>query len=147
MLYVKSFEASWHYRDGMNVTSQALPGASLDQALQRSKIFTLPAKRALYREGDRAEALYALRRGSVKLLRKDENGKPRLVRLLGTGNALGLEAVTHGVYCHTAIAVEPLEFNRVPVTVLRQLQSAGPGLRGFSSSSPSCTAKGDAWRC
>lgn len=108
------------------VTSEAPPAASLDQALQRSQIFTLPAKRALYREGDPAEALYALRRGAVKLLRKDENGKARLLRLLGAGSALGLEAVTHGVYRHTAVAVEPLEFTRVPGTVLRQMQSAGP---------------------
>lgn len=109
------------------LTTEALPAASLDQALQHSRIFTLAAKRALYREGDQAEALYALRRGSVKLLRKDENGKPRVVRLLGAGSALGLEAVIHGVYRHSAVAVEPLEFARVPGTVLRQLQSAGPG--------------------
>jgi CRP/FNR family transcriptional regulator len=110
----------------MNSTSETLPATSLDQALQRSKIFTLPAKRALYREGDRAEALYALRRGSVKLLRKGENGRPRVVRLLGAGSVLGLEAVTRGVHRHTAVAIEPLEFARIPGTVLRQLQSAGP---------------------
>ena len=38
--------------------SAALPAASLDPALQRGLIFTLPAKRVLYREGDPAEALY-----------------------------------------------------------------------------------------
>ncbi|HKB52667.1 MAG TPA: Crp/Fnr family transcriptional regulator [Ramlibacter sp.] len=110
------------------VRSAALPASSFDQVLPRSQTFTLSAKRALYREGDPAEALYALRRGWAKLLRKDENGKPRVVGLLGAGSALGLEAVTRGVHRHTAVAVEPLEFCRVPGAVLRQLRSvAGPG--------------------
>jgi CRP-like cAMP-binding protein len=109
------------------VTRAKAPAGSLDAVLQRSETFTLPAKRPLYREGERAEALYALRRGFVKLLRKDEKGEPRAVRLLGAGSALGLEAVTRGAYRHTVVAVEPLEFCRVPGTVLRQLaEGAGP---------------------
>jgi CRP/FNR family transcriptional regulator len=109
------------------VTSRALSADGPGQALQRSEAFTLPAKRALYREGDPAEALFALRRGSVKLLRLAENGQTRAVRLLRAGSALGLEAVAHGLYRHTAVAVEPLEVCRIPSSVLRQLQGAGRG--------------------
>lgn len=107
------------------VASKALPASGLDQILQRTETFVLPAKRTLYREGDQAEALYSLRRGTVKLLRRDERGVSRLVRLLKAGSALGLEAVAQGVHRHTAVAIEPIEFCRVPAAVLRQLQNAG----------------------
>jgi CRP-like cAMP-binding protein len=108
-----------------SVESGPLPSTGLEQVLQRSQRFALPARRTLYWQGNPAEALYALRCGAVKLLRKEPGGELRLVRLVKAGIAIGLETVFREPYRHTAVAIEPLEYCRIPTGVLRHMESAG----------------------
>ena len=50
-------------------------------------------RQILFLEGNRATHLYALRRGSVKLVRTDGGGRAHIIALLGPGDLFGLEAV------------------------------------------------------
>ncbi len=45
------------------------------------------------------------------------------MRLLGRGAALGLEALTHGLYWHTAVALRQVELCRIPLPVFQELRS------------------------
>lgn len=99
------------------------PSVGLDYVLQRSESLLLAPKRALYRQGGSAEALYALRRGAVKLLRKEADGKDYLVRWVKSGMVIGLEAVLGEPYRHTAVAIEPVECCRIPLAVVRHFEN------------------------
>jgi CRP-like cAMP-binding protein len=104
----------------------ALAVSGLQQVLQRSEYVTLRAKQRLYAQGAPADALFALRRGTVKLLRAEGAEPARLVRWMKSGAVVGLEAATGAAYRHTAVAIEPVEFCRIPLPVVRHLESAGP---------------------
>jgi CRP-like cAMP-binding protein len=98
----------------------------LESALLRSDHHQLPARRVLYEQDRPAEFVYALRKGSLKLTRRAPGGEPRIVRCLGAGAIAGLEALLEPRYCTSAIALEPVEFCRVPLSVLRHLEAVGP---------------------
>jgi CRP-like cAMP-binding protein len=73
-------------------------------------------------ENDAGDAVYTVRRGLVKLIKQSSTGTTRIVRLLGPGAAVGLEAVKEGVYWHTAVAMQETGLCRIPFEVIEQLQ-------------------------
>ncbi|MGV6825891.1 MAG: Crp/Fnr family transcriptional regulator [bacterium] len=75
----------------------------------------------LYRAGDKAEFLYTIRKGMVKLVQYLPDGKQRIVRLLRTTDITGLEAVLHSDYQHDAIAIQGTEVCALPAKVVNQL--------------------------
>lgn len=80
----------------------------------------------LYEEGYEDNAIYTIRDGLVKLVRYQPDGKGRIVRLMKTADTIGLERVLGRPYGHTAIALLPVTACRIPVGVLRQLDTEKP---------------------
>jgi CRP/FNR family transcriptional regulator len=103
----------------------SVPMADLQNALSRSECTTVSPKRSIYAQGAPGEAVFQLRRGSLKLRRRDASGTVRLVRLAKAGQSVGLESLLGSPYRHTAVALEPLEFCRIPLAVFRYLEAAG----------------------
>ena len=75
----------------------------------------------MYRAGDRAEHLFTIRSGLVKLVQYLPDGSQRIVRLLRTSDVTGMEALLGGTYQHDAIIMQPTETCDLPVDVVRRL--------------------------
>jgi CRP-like cAMP-binding protein len=101
----------------------ALRGPDFDRVVPRVHAAVLPRHSVLYQEGEQADAVFALREGMVKLIKRTPDGDERIVRLLGRGAAMGLEALTHGVYWHTAEALREVDVCRIPLAVFDKLQA------------------------
>ena len=104
----------------------AMEPSEFDDELKLIHNGIVRANTVIYRQGDPADAVFTIRSGLVKLLHQDESEK--IVRLLGRGGAIGLEAAADGHYEHTAVAMRDLSLCRIPATVLRALIGPHPGL-------------------
>ena len=82
----------------------------------------------VYRAGDEGLSLFTLRTGLVKLTQYLPDGTQRIVRLLGKTDVLGLECMHGTVYLHSAIALQPTEVCRLPVTSVKRLMRGNPQL-------------------
>jgi len=83
----------------------------------------IPRRGILYQEGQQADAVFASREGTVKLVKRTPDGDERIVRVLGPSAAMGLEALTYGVYWHTAEALSEVELCRIPLAIFDELQA------------------------
>ena len=79
-------------------------------------------RQVVYREGEQADTVYAIRSGLVKLISYLPNGKGRIVRLYGRGIWIGLEGLLRQPYEHTAVAIEDVEVYRLRTHTLRLLE-------------------------
>lgn len=100
----------------------ALRGSDFDPVLNLIRSAVVPAGTRLYAEDEAAEAIYTVRWGLVKLVKRAPEGGDRIVRLLGPGAAVGLEALKEGVYWHTAIPLRETSLCRIPFRVVEELQ-------------------------
>ena len=100
-----------------------LGGSDFEQLSLPLRTAVFPRRTVLYHEGQHAEAVYALREGTVKLVKHSPAGEQRIVRLLGRGAAMGLEALTHGFYWHTAEALGRVGLCRIPLAVFDELRA------------------------
>jgi CRP/FNR family transcriptional regulator len=80
----------------------------------------------IYRQGDVADAVFTIRTGLIKLVHQNESEE--IVRLLGRGGAIGLEAASGGRYEHTVVAIRDLNLCRIPASTLRVLMEQHPRL-------------------
>ncbi|MBA2483054.1 MAG: Crp/Fnr family transcriptional regulator [Nitrosomonas sp.] len=94
--------------------------------LKPYKLKRFAAKENIYREGDRAEAVYVIRSGLVKLLSYLPNGRARIVRLLGKGSWIDLGGLLNKPHEHTAVAVGDIEIYCIPVNRLHALKVNEP---------------------
>lgn len=83
---------------------------------------------ALYGEGSAVQGIFTLRSGMVKLVRSTLDGRPRIVRVLRSGDVVGLEALAGGRYDSDAIALTPVTVCRIPLDVVQKLASNSPRL-------------------
>ncbi len=90
--------------------------------------FTLPPGSVLYRGGDRADFMFTVRTGVVKLVQYLPDGSQRIVRLARTTDLLGLESLLEKRYQHDAIVIHPTEVCRLPVEVVKRLGGENPAL-------------------
>ena len=81
----------------------------------------LPSDTTVYSHGTKAEHIWVLRTGAVKLLAKAWDGEPRIIRVLKPGDVLGLEGLLTGAYAHTALCVGEVHACRTPVRAIRQV--------------------------
>lgn len=102
--------------------------ADLDQRLKPIHNGLVRGNTVIYRQGDAASSVFTLRTGVAKLVREIPEGRPRILRLLGRGAAIGLESVDGGTYPHTAIAMRDLDLCRIPRTTLLSLGQQHPRL-------------------
>lgn len=82
----------------------------------------------LYREGDKAEFLYTIRSGVIKLTQYLPDGSQRIVRLLRQGDVAGLEAVLNPEYEHFATVLRDVEVCQIPLDVVEKLNKETPRL-------------------
>jgi CRP/FNR family transcriptional regulator, anaerobic regulatory protein len=88
----------------------------------------LPAGQALVRMGETATSLYTLRKGVIKLVRNTVDGRQRIVRVLRSGDVVGLEALMGPTYDSDAIALTTIELCRLPLGVIQRLNRETPRL-------------------
>jgi CRP/FNR family transcriptional regulator, anaerobic regulatory protein len=84
---------------------------------------------ALFNMETSTEAVYCIRAGAVKLMRRDLPGSERIVRVLKQGDVAGLESAFADQYEHTAIAVGEVRACRIPIAYFRQFIASHPGLQ------------------
>lgn len=94
--------------------------------LHGAKRSSFGAREILYREGESADTVYAIKKGLVKLINYLPNGRGRIVRLYGEGIWLGLEGLLRRPYEHTAVAIDEVEVFRLPANMLRLVHDDDP---------------------
>lgn len=82
----------------------------------------------IYKQGDKVNGLYSIRSGMVKLNRLNVDGTQRILRILRTGNIIGLEASLSQHYENDAIAINTVTACRIPVDVIECLDRESPRL-------------------
>lgn len=82
----------------------------------------------IYKQGDKVNGLYSIRSGMVKLNRLNVDGTQRILRILRTGNIIGLEASISQHYENDAIAINTVTACRIPVDVIECLDRESPRL-------------------
>lgn len=97
-----------------------------DFVLKGSKQKHYSAKEVIYRESERADKIYLIRSGLVKLVSYLPNGRVRIVRLQTRGNWSGLEGLVGPFFEHTAIAIDRVEVDCVPINSLHLLERESP---------------------
>ncbi|MDD2917593.1 Crp/Fnr family transcriptional regulator [Rhodoferax sp.] len=83
---------------------------------------------ALYAEGSPVQGIFTLRSGMVKLVRNTLDGRPRIVRVLRSGDVIGLEALAGPRYDSDAIALTAVTVCRIPQRVIQKLAASSPRL-------------------
>lgn len=86
------------------------------------------AGQTLANTGDTATALFTLRAGMVKLVRNTADGRQRIVRVLRSGDVIGLEALMTHTYDSDAVALTPIKVCRLPLQVIQRLNRETPRL-------------------
>ena len=86
------------------------------------------AGQPLVRMGETATSLYTLRSGVIKLVRNTVDGRQRIVRVLRSGDVIGLEALMGPVYDSDAIALTNIKVCRLPLQVIQRLNRETPRL-------------------
>ena len=99
----------------------------IDNHLRPVRSGLCPANQVIYRAGEPAISAYAIRSGVVKLVRRAPDGAERIVRLLGRGATVGLEAFDAECYESCAIATRESDLCRIPRSVLVGLGQCSPG--------------------
>ena len=74
----------------------------------------------LYRAGDPAQMLYAVRQGMLKTVHVSPEGDEQVLALNIPGEVLGLEAFSTGVYAADVIALQPVVCCELPLRVVRE---------------------------
>ncbi len=83
---------------------------------------------SIYEPGDEGAYVITLRSGLVKLVQYLADGTQRIVRLLRSGDTLGLEVLVGAAYEHAAIVMRPTTVCRIPREVIRRLSMETPRL-------------------
>lgn len=103
-----------------------LPAASAAAFCDRMWLNHVRKGQTLYLEGNRATHLYALRKGTVKLVKLDAGGREHVAALLETGDLFGFEALFDDAYTTTAEAHGASEVCMAEAEELRALMQELP---------------------
>lgn len=88
----------------------------------RSRVYR--RNEAVFTEGDTADAVHVVKKGTVKMVKQDLSGRDRVLALLGPGDVLGAaEVVTRGTYAASAVARGKLVTIKIPGRRLRELMN------------------------
>lgn len=90
--------------------------------------YNFPAKALLYAQGTPATDVYVIRNGIVKLEETLSDGSVRIVRLLQSGDAVGIETVldAHQSYDQTAVILRGAAVCKIPSSVFVKLEKENP---------------------
>ena len=105
-----------------------LQDSDFDHILEPIDNFRYAENTMLYNQGDKDNKVYSIRRGFIKLVQSQPDGSLRIVRLLGPGAIVGIEALLDNPYRHTVIALSELDICRIYTTTLKHLETEKPRL-------------------
>ena len=83
---------------------------------------------SVFKRGNAGDFLYTIHSGMVKLVRKVDDGRDRIVRVLRQGDLLGIETLACKEYTNDAIALSPLQVCLIPLQVIHELNRRSPRL-------------------
>ncbi len=100
--------------------------ALLDRIIKRRR----PVKRGeqLYRAGDVFESIYAVKSGSFKTSTITEEGREQITGLHLPGELFGMDAISSGMHCCSAMALERSSVCEIPFDQLEELGAQLPSL-------------------
>lgn len=93
---------------------QGLKAGDLRALGERSSVRTLPEGTMLIRQGDAADALYAILRGKVKVYLTDPNGKECVLDIRTAGQYVGEMMLDDAPRSASVITMEPCEVAVIP---------------------------------
>lgn len=100
----------------------ALIRAGHDQFLKHARTKTYLRKEFLFAEGDPADAVFIIKKGTVRLVKQDPSGRDRVIGIYGPGDALGIpEVVNESPFGLSAVARTKVLVTRFPSVVLLEL--------------------------
>lgn len=99
----------------------------LDQIVNRRR--PLQRGNTLFNQGDRFQALYAVRSGSVKSYSTNDEGDEQINAFHLPGEILGLDAIGSGTYPLSIVALETTSICELPYERLHQLAHEVDGLQ------------------
>jgi len=106
-----------------NVTLFAkLPETSFQGLDFHPEVSVHGAQEVLIPQASKAEAIYTIRKGIVKLESRSQDGSRRIVRLMSQGDTLGLQAWQCGEHPHEVVALTEVELCHIPHQALETLQ-------------------------
>lgn len=106
-----------------------LPESAFSNLLQPINHFIHAPGSVLYQAETNKNFIYSIRRGMVKLVHVEKDGRKSIVRLLGPGAALGLELLDGSeCYHHTAVTVDEVDLCKIPTDTLLSLENNYPNL-------------------
>lgn len=82
----------------------------------------------LYHSGEKADRMFTIRTGLVKLVQYLPDGNQRIVRLLRSSDVTGMESMAGGNYQHDAVVMQPTEVCILPVDVVKRLAKENAAL-------------------
>ncbi len=82
----------------------------------------------IYKQNETMQFVYTIRSGLVKLVQSLPGGRPRIVRILGQGDLLGIESLNNQQTKHMAISLDKVDLCRIPHSVITSLQYNSPRL-------------------
>jgi CRP/FNR family transcriptional regulator len=83
----------------------------------------------LYRDGDKATSIYAVRSGCIKTMTESANGDEQIVGFHFAGELLGLDGFSDSSFTCNAQALETSSVCELPMDKLDQLCASVPGLQ------------------
>lgn len=86
------------------------------------------AKTRIYHQWQPPQSIFSIRRGFLKLVQLTEDGQEHIVRLIGPGSCLGLEALMNQSYHQTAEALTEIDFCTIPIKTIFELEKQQPVL-------------------
>ena len=120
--------------ENCNLAELCLPrGLSLDEleALEGIVKRTNPVNKGdyIFRVGDKFNALYAVRSGTVKQYTIIDNGDDQVLGFYFPGEIIGFDAISSGIHRCSAVALETSSFCTISYTRLENICNQLPGLQ------------------
>lgn len=83
-------------------------------------------QQVLFNEGEPMDHLYYIERGMIKLINHMPNGRSRIVRLHGSGSAIGVGGIVDDYHEHTAVAVSDVVTYQWPLKAFNSIRKEEP---------------------
>jgi type VI secretion system protein ImpH len=105
----------------------ALPPDKLAELVSRMELHTFEADRLVIRQGDAGDSMFVVRSGTVKLLRRDEDGRESHLGTLGAGDYFGeLSLITGKVRRASVVTLTDCEILELKKTDLDEFTARHP---------------------
>ncbi|MBK9148504.1 MAG: Crp/Fnr family transcriptional regulator [Flavobacteriales bacterium] len=93
----------------------------------QNTVLTFAKGEAIFTSGQKAERMFMIHRGRVKVVASYIKGKERIIRMASDGEALGHRGIgQEPVYTASAIALAPTRVNAIPMALFLSTLKANP---------------------